>query len=375
MSLAACVRISPASSTSVQPRSRAVSSCVGTLSTAARLHPDARPEIPRISSAQAVHGGGGDCRGARRRGERELERRPPTSRASSRRSSSSCRVGRARRRPCAGAPDGGGSEHAAGGRRAGVGLRAGACLGYLFAPLMGAFRDERRAAGGRRRGVVAVLRRAAAADACASLLALLPRPSARLAARGEIVAVAPEATDAAAPSSSAPTPRPSAAAAKALESKDFGRGAAARWCSSGAADAPAAGNDGVDGRRRLRRESARQARGSALRPVRAGAQGGGAAIAPPPPPPPPTPPRRRRRGRRRRRRCAPGPAVALEHDAHAVADPLRRRHGSVRPVVRCGSPSRARAEPHAPPRRRCCRRRRSLPSTAARAAAAAGASP
>ena len=103
--------------------------------------------------------------------------------------------------------------------------------------------------------IVAVLRRAAAADVGASLPVLLPRLlrslSPSLLAQTAVL-VALEATlDAAAPSLlGAHASAIRAAAAKALESKDFKvRGAAAKMVRPllRAADASAAGNDGVDG--------------------------------------------------------------------------------------------------------------------------------
>ena len=143
--------------------------------------------------------------------------------------------------------------------------------------------------------IVAVLRRAAAADVGASLPVLLPRLlrslSPSLLAQTAVL-VALEATlDAAAPSLlGAHASAIRAAAAKALESKDFKvRGAAAKMVLPllRAADASAAGNDGVDGEDGVSVENLRAkleaVRYDRFEQVRKAA---GAAIALLPPPPP-----------------------------------------------------------------------------------------
>ena len=169
-------------------------------------------------------------------------------------------------------------------------------LAHFFAPLMGALGDPNAAQQeGGAAAIVAVLRRAAAADVGASLPVLLPRLlrslSPSLLAQTAVL-VALEATlDAAAPSLlGAHASAIRAAAAKALESKDFKvRGAAAKMVLPllRAADASAAGNDGVDGEDGVSVENLRAkleaVRYDRFEQVRKAA---GAAIALLPPPPP-----------------------------------------------------------------------------------------
>ena len=169
-------------------------------------------------------------------------------------------------------------------------------LSHFFAPLMGALGDPNASQQeGGAAAIVAVLRRAAAADVGASLPVLLPRLlrslSPSLLAQTAVL-VALEATlDAAAPSLlGAHASAIRAAAAKALESKDFKvRGAAAKMVLPllRAADASAAGNDGVDGEDGVSVENLRAkleaVRYDRFEQVRKAA---GAAIALLPPPPP-----------------------------------------------------------------------------------------
>ena len=211
--------------------------------------------------------------------------------------------------------------------------------------------------------IVAVLRRAAAADVGASLPVLLPRLlrslSPSLLAQTAVL-VALEATlDAAAPSLlGAHASAIRAAAAKALESKDFKvRGAAAKMVLPllRAADASAAGNDGVDGEDgvsvenlRAKLEAVRYDRFEQVRK----AAGAAIALLPPPPPADAAAPTPARPSTAKKARASGRPSLlSSTMPAYAVADAAAEgADGSVRPVAQAGlARPRARAgASHAP---------------------------